>query len=183
MTDPLDQLRDYTRLQVRAGLVSDQAVRHEVAAAVREELPDRSDAEALATRWVDDARAELRTEQQGWPHPTDHERLEAVFEQMERAGIVVLRAVEDHWAATAELTRRDDAGERPTGIAWFTAPDVWHAVDHGMLEVNLWHPDTANVAPGDELLDQVLGMFADQGLPAKFDEGRIEVTAYWQRRG
>ena len=68
------------------------------------------------------------------------------------------------------------------GYIWFTAPDVWHAVDDGMLEVNLWHGTSANVAPGDHLLDAVLSCLARHGLRARFDEGRIEVDAHWQRR-
>jgi hypothetical protein len=70
----------------------------------------------------------------------------------------------------------------PAGVAWFTPTDVWHAIDAGMLEVNLWHGTTANAAPGDELLEQALSAFAEAGLAAHFDEGRIEVAAHWQRR-
>ena len=65
---------------------------------------------------------------------------------------------------------------------WFTPSDVWHAIDEGMLEVNLWHPTTANAAPGDELLDDVIVVLEKHGLESHFDEGRIEVTAFWQRR-
>ena len=46
-----------------------------------------------------------------------------------------------------------------------------------MLEINLWHGDTANVAPGEPLLDLVLGMLARHGIPAVFDEGRIEARS------
>jgi hypothetical protein len=67
-------------------------------------------------------------------------------------------------------------------VAWFTAPDVWHAVDHGMLELNVWHGDSANVAPGDPLLDLVVDTLARHGLAAHFDEGRIEISASWHRR-
>jgi hypothetical protein len=48
--------------------------------------------------------------------------------------------------------------------------------------VNLWHGTTANAAPGDALLGDVLAAFADAGLDAHFDEGRIEVAAHWHRR-
>jgi hypothetical protein len=51
-----------------------------------------------------------------------------------------------------------------------------------MLEVNLWHGSTANAAPGDPLLDEVLGVLEKHGLAAHFDEGRIEVDAHWHRR-
>jgi len=95
---------------------------------------------------------------------------------------VVLQGCEDHWAAKALLDERAAVGSPPRGVAWFTAPDVWHAVDEGMLEVNLWHGNTANAAPGDALLDEVVAAFGRHGLEAHFDEGRIEVAAHWHRR-
>jgi hypothetical protein len=51
-----------------------------------------------------------------------------------------------------------------------------------MLELKVWHPDTANVAPGESLLDDVLALLHERQLPAVFDEGRIEVTIDWRRR-
>ena len=101
---------------------------------------------------------------------------------MRADGIEVLEGVDDHWRASAELERLDDAGTPVRGIAWFTQPDVWHAVDHGTLEMNLWHDDSANVAPGDALLDRVIMSFAQEGLHAHVDQGRIEVAASWRRR-
>lgn len=151
----------------------------EVAAAAADE---RGVDAALAAQAVADARGELAADEAAWPAVTDYDRLQLVFEDLATGGIVVLQGVDDHWSAARELEDRDDAGERVRGIVWFTAPDVWHAIDHGMLEVNLWHGDSANAAPGDALLDDVLAAFEAQGLPARFDEGRIEVTARWQRR-
>jgi hypothetical protein len=177
--DPVARLRDYARVQVRAGLMSPADVLAEVAAAAAEE--PRVD-EAVAGRAVADARAELAADQAAWPAVTDYERLQLVFDDLATGGIVVLQGVDDHWSAARELEDRDEAGERVRGVVWFTAPDVWHAIDHGMLEVNLWHGDSANAAPGDVLLDDVLAAFEAQGLPARFDEGRIEVAARWQRR-
>src|SRR5690606_7742592 len=112
-----------------------------------------------------------------WPDPTDFDRLQAAFAALERAGFVVLQGCPDHWAAKQALEQRP-----ARGAVWFTPPDVWHAIDEAMLEVNLWHPDTANAAPGDALLAEVLGALEAVGLAAHFDEGRIEVTARWQRR-
>ena len=74
------------------------------------------------------------------------------------------------------------APANPKGLVFFTDTDVWHAVDFGMLELKLWHPDTANVAPGEPLLEDVLSLLHHYDLPAVFDEGRIEVTLDWQRR-
>lgn len=176
-------VREFTRASVRAGLQSLDRTRAEVVTAIEADLPERSaESEELADRWIDEAREELRVDQQGWPEATDYERLQSAFEELELADVVVLQGVDDHWSAKEELDRRAAAGARPRGIAWFTASDVWHAVDEGMLEVNLWHGNTANAAPGDPLLDEMLGIFEKHGLSAHFDEGRVEVDAHWHRR-
>ncbi len=176
---PEAELRDFARLQVRAGLLGDDVVLREVRDAIASDLPG-ADAAALAAAWVESARAELAVEQATWARPTDHERLQDCFAACEAEGLRVLQGIADHWVAKAELDRLSAAGQRPKGILWFTPPDVWHAVDEGMLEVNLWHPDTANVAPGEKLLDVVLGQLRAHGLAAHFDEGRIEVDAHWR---
>jgi hypothetical protein len=178
----LTQLRDYTRLQVRAGLLAPVALREDVEAAISAELGTSADAASLAESWLAAESASLQGEQGRWDSPTDYDRLVGAFGELAGLGVVVLHAVEDHWAASFELDRLAAAGQRPAGIAWFTAPDVWHAIDHGMFELNVWHGDTANVAPGDQLLDLVLEVLGRHGLPAHFDEGRIEVAARWLRR-
>lgn len=174
-------VREFTRAGVRAGLLADDDLRREVIAAVAAELPDR-DAEETADAWIAEAREELRVDQESWPEATDYERLQTAFAELELSDVVVLQGVEDHWEAKRLLESRASEGEPATGVAWFTPPDVWHAVDHGMLELNLWHGDTANVEPGDELLDLVLGVLEKHGLTARFDEGRVEVSAHWHRR-
>jgi hypothetical protein len=123
----------------------------------------------------------LAREQRAWPERTDVDRLEDALAECEQHGVLVQRGVEDHWAVKRSLGERSGDGLR--GALWFTPPDVWHAVDHGMLELNLWHADTANAAPGDPLLDAVLSCLQRHGLAARFDEGRIEVACRWQRRG
>jgi len=173
------ELRDFARLQVRAGLLADDAVLREVGDAIAADLPG-ADASALAATWVESALADLLEEQETWERPTDYERLQAGFAACEAAQLRVLQGVADHWVAKVELDRLSAAGQRPRGIVWFTPPDVWHAVDEGMLEVNVWHSDTANVAPGDALLDDVLEHLRAHGLTAHFDEGRIEVDAHWR---
>ncbi len=174
---PEDELRDLARLLVRAGLGSPEEVRQELADAI-ERLVPRRDSDRLAAAWLEEARCDALAEQESWSRRTDYDLLEEAFATCEQQGVRVLQGVADHWSAKAELER--SPGGR--GIVWFTAPDVWHAIDHGMLEINLWHADTANAAPGDELLDEVVAIFARHGLDAHFDEGRIEVAAHWRRR-
>ena len=175
---PIDEeLQDFARLQVRAGLLDEAEALREVREAIDAEIPG-TDSEILARAWLAGARKDLLAEQTSWPEETDHDRLAAVFGVLEANGVAVLQGCADHWAAKALLERRDDL----LGVAWFLPSDVWHAIDEGMLEVNLWHSTGANCAPGDELLDRVVNVFTRHGLPAHFDEGRIEVSAYWHRR-
>ena len=182
-TDALDRLRAFARVQVRSGYLSDQKVRDEVTEAAREDLAqDAENAAALAGEVVDGEITALVVEQDTWPETTDVDRLQAAFAELEADGVLVLAAVEDHWDATAALTRLDEAGESVAGVLFFNHTDVWHAVDHGMLELNLWHGDTANVAVGDDLLRLVLQALGRHELSATFDEGRIETTLTWQRR-
>jgi hypothetical protein len=175
-------VREFTRSCVRSGLQADQELYDEVVLAIRTELPGTSSPEELAREWIEEFRTELAADEAAWPEETDYDRIQAALGELAGRDIVVLQGCEDHWAAKAVLDERAAAGAPPRGIAWFTPSDVWHAIDEGMLEVNVWHGTTANVAPGDALLDDVVAVFESHGLPAHFDEGRIEVTARWQRR-
>ena len=163
---------------VRSALWTDAEVRSQALAAVGSDHPDLPTAETVDA-WIAEERAAWRAEAATWPEVTDHDRLLHAFARLEEQGIVVLQGVADHWVARDELERRTPT---PAGVAWFTPTDVWHAIDAGMLEVNLWHGTTANAAPGDQLLDRALAAFAAAGLEAHFDEGRIEVAAHWQHR-
>lgn len=177
MTQP-EATRAWVADLVRSALWPADRVRAEAEAAVRADHPDLP-AEETAASWIAEATAAWHDDAATWPATTDHDRLEEAFAGLEARGIVVLQGVEDHWAAQRHLEAADPA---PRGIAWFTQPDVWHAVDEGMLEVNLWHGSTANAAPGDPLLDEAIEAFTRAGLAARFDEGRIEVAARWQCR-
>lgn len=177
---PQQRVHDFARVQVRAGLLEPAALYAEVEAAVAAELPDRAFA-ATARELVAEARADLVAEQRQWETPTDHNRLQAAFAALVERDVLVLQAVEDHWVVDAWLQRNSAEGGHHVGAVWFTSPDVWHAVDHGMLEINVWHADTANVAPGDQLLDLVVDTLAAHGLAAHFDEGRVEVGAFWHK--
>jgi hypothetical protein len=163
---------------VRSALWSEEDVRDRAVAAIASDHPQLA-ADETADAWIAEAQVAWRADAASWPEVTDHDRLLDAFGRLEQQGIVVLAGIEDHWVARDELERRTPV---PAGIAWFTPTDVWHAIDAGMLEVNLWHGTTANAAPGDDLLEAALAAFASAGLAAHFDEGRIEVTARWQRR-
>jgi hypothetical protein len=171
-----EDTRAWVSSVVRSGLGTADELRDQVVEALRADHPDL-DADLTASRWIAQAMADWHADAATWPGETDYERLQRAFGVLGDAGLVVLQGCPDHWSARDVAT-----SQAPVGVAWFTAPDIWHAVDEGMLEVNLWHGTTANAAPGDQLLDETLAAFAAAGLEAHFDEGRIEVSAYWQRR-
>ena len=175
-------VREFTRSCVRAGLLTEQELYDEVVLAITSELPTSEAPGDLARAWIAQYRAELAADESAWPAVTDYDRLQAALAELSAADVVVLQGYEDHWAAKAVLDARAAAGSSPRGVAWFTPSDVWHAIDEGMLEVNVWHGSTANVAPGDALLDDVVAVLERHGLAAHYDEGRIEVSAHWQRR-
>jgi hypothetical protein len=171
------ELRGLARVLVRSGYADRAAVTAALTEAVAEDAPT-ADPAALVPELIDDAVAALATDAASWPEETEPDRLDAVLAELESLGVVVVRYTSDHHAAREAL----EAAEDPKGLVFFTDTDVWHAVDFGMLELKVWHPDTANVAPGEPLLDDVLALLHERDLPATFDEGRIEVTINWQRR-
>ncbi|GAB3831557.1 hypothetical protein GCM10028799_60710 [Kribbella italica] len=171
------ELRGLARVLVRSGYADRAAVTATLTEAVQEDAP-AADAAVVVPELIAEAAADLRGDAEGWPAETAPDRLDAVLAELESLGIVVVRYCADHHDARRAL----EAATDPKGLVFFTDTDVWHAVDFGMLELKVWHPDTANVAPGEPLLDDVLALLTERDLPATFDEGRIEVTVDWQRR-
>ncbi|WP_329000695.1 hypothetical protein OHA18_40475 [Kribbella sp. NBC_00709] len=171
------ELRGLARVLVRSGYADHAAITAALTEAVHEDAPSM-DTTTLVPLLIGEAVMDLNAEAAGWPDSTDADRLDAVLAELEELGVVVVRYTSDHHEARQVL----EAATGPQGLLFFTDTDVWHAVDFGMLELKLWHPDTANVAPGEPLLEDVLELLRRNELPAVFDEGRIEVTLDWQRR-
>lgn len=174
----LSELTDFARLVVRAGYLNRAHVQVEVGNFVRVELDDDSEADALTSRLVAEAEAELAQEQATWPDQTDNDRLRDTLVELNDRGYLTLEYCQDHFDASAELRARPGA----LGIVFFTETDVWHAITEGMLELKVWHADTSNVVAADPELAVVLESLRRHGLPALFDEGRIEVTLTWRKR-
>lgn len=177
----LEQLRTFAKVQVRSGYRAPEEVRSEVLEAAYAEEKDSDRATQLADDLVTQAETELAEASAQWPTPSGFDRLTAAFDDLRAADVVVLEDVEDHWVAHDTIEEMAADGNRPRGVAYFTDPDIWHCIENGMLELNVWHGNEANVADGDQLLDLVCGALADHGIEAHFDEGRIEVTVEWQR--
>jgi hypothetical protein len=174
----LAELSDFARLVVRGGYLNQARTQAEVGNFVRAELDDDNEADELTQRLVADAEQQLAADQARWPDRTDNDALADVFTDLAERGFLVLEYCQDHFDASAELRAHPEA----RGIVFFTETDVWHAITEGMLELKVWHADTSNVVAADPELGVVLDALHRQGLPARFDEGRIEVTVTWRRR-
>jgi hypothetical protein len=171
------ELRGLARVLVRSGYADRAAVTAALTEAVQEDAPS-ADPAVLVPELISEAEAAVAEDAVTWPSETDPDRLDAVLAELESLGLVAVRYCADHHEARKVL----ESATEPKGLVFFTDTDVWHAVDFGMLELKVWHPDTANVAPGEPLLEDVLALLSERDLPATFDEGRIEVTIDWQRR-
>ncbi len=170
-----EHTREWVRDVVRSGRLSGAELERVVSDVVATDHPTLS--ADTAGEWVAQTTHAWVIDASGWPDVTDHDRLQQAFEALERSGVPVLQGCRDHWDAQQVL---DERGSR--AVLWFTESDVWHAIDEPMLELNLWHANSANAAPGDGLLEEILGVLRAQGLSAHFDEGRIEVPVLWQVR-
>lgn len=173
-----DELRDHARLQVRAGLLSPDEQYDEVRAAVAAEMP-HTDANILTRAWLAAAQQELDRLAPTWPEVTDFDRLQAAFAECATHGVPVLQGLADRGAAIGFLA---DADPAPRGVLWFTPSDVWHAVDAGVLAMDLWHGTGVPVTAGDHLLTAIASCLGRHGLAAQWLGGRMETEAHWQRR-
>ena len=173
----LAELADFARVVVRSGYLDRDRALAEVGDFVRAEVGD-SKAYALTERLVDQARTELDRDVSTWPARTDNDALAEVFDELRERGLRVLEYCQDHHDANAELRAHPEA----SGIVFCTETDVWHAITENMLELKVWHADTSNVVSADPELTVVIDALTRHGLPALFDEGRIEVSMTWRRR-
>lgn len=173
-----DDLRDFARLQVRAGLLAPERQLTEVVEATRVEMP-HTDAAILARAWLAAARQELDALASTWAPVTDFDRLQAAFAECEAHQLHVLQGI----AREQEARERLAAAAAPLrGLLWFTPAEVWHAIDHGILDAHVWHPNGAPAGPGDHLFTQVTSCLERHGLATRFADGRLQVAARWERR-
>ena len=172
-----EQTRAWLRGAVRSGLFSAAHLERELREVISADLP-ALDPDA-APAWIAAEQADWREDARTWPSPTDYDRLQGAFTCLSDRGLRVLIGCEDHWAAKAALA---DLPQSVLGLAWSTPMDVWHAVDEPMLEMNIWNRDAENQREDSPLVEASILAFAEAGLEAHFDEGRLEVAARWQRR-
>lgn len=178
------ELRERARLTVRAQLVGAEAQLGDLEEAVRQALP-HTDAKILARAWLVAEQRRHAADAAQWSHPTDHDRLVAALDECAAHGVVVLLGVKDpstlKEAVGARIVdRQPDTALR--GVLWASEADVFHAVDHGILDVRLLLPDGTPAAGEDHLTSAVTQCVQRHGLRVRYHRDRVQVALRWQAR-
>jgi len=172
------ELRDLARLHVRAGLRSPDEQLEAMVEAVGTLMPG-TDPQIMARAWLAAARRDLAAEGGAWEVPTDHDRLGAALAECEQHDVLVLPGVD---GLTTVRERVESAGRPLRGVLWFSEPQVWHAVDHGVLEAGLRHGDGTPARGEDPLVAAVVGCLGRHGVRARWRDDHVEALVRWQRR-
>lgn len=172
------ELRESARLLIRCGLGEEVELEAEFRALVEAQMPG-SDAAILARAWWAGARRAWESDADRWPVPADHARWEDALGECRRNDVVVLQGVSSLSEVRASV---EDVGRSVRGVLWVTRDAVWHAIDHGVLEVGLRHGNGAPVEDGDPLSSAVVTVLGRAGLTARCVRGGLHVEMRWQRR-
>jgi hypothetical protein len=189
-------LRDELRDQLRFWVATGDDDLDDLAERAVEAFLDRVDDEgALASAAGDVASAELaahRAAQAEWSTPTDCDRLDAAFRELDGAGIV---ARQDFTCCmtcgTAEIGGQVEPDARDVrGFAFYHRQDLETAVERGVLHIayGAFYREPATEADPAETAAvgrEVAAVLEEHGLLVLWDgdiEERIQVPLIWRRR-
>jgi len=184
-----DQLHDFIRVHVRAGYAPLDEIVDDAAGLLAKTGGDPDTVRGAARTVADRVLAAHLSEQETWPEPTDNDRLDAAFAELDRDGILARQ----HFACCEEcgareiddeLDQAEKAGRPARGFTYFHRQDTEHAVDGEGLYLSFGASDRdrdASVAIGHE----VVAALGRHGLApvwnGKFVH-RIALPMYWRRR-
>ncbi len=187
--EDFDDLHDFIRAQVAAGYARPEEILDEAVELFAENAADPIALRAAAQAIAEQALAVHVIEQAQWPQPTDCERLDAAFAELEGDGILARQ----HYSCCAtcgvaeihgELDRAEKSGSPARGFTFFHMQDTEHAIAGESLYLSYGSADRdsqASVAIGREVVD-VLGR---HGLTPAWNgkiAHRIALPVTWQRR-
>jgi hypothetical protein len=183
--DVVAEVEEYARSVVHGGFTAlDDAVE-----AVAEHFEDEEHqvTPEAARAVVERVWRERSAEQEGWPASTDVDRLFAVFDALDRDGIVA-RADFTCCQTCGHAEIGDEAGEGARGYVFFHRQDTESAVEgHGVWLAYGSLGEVADHAAADEAVGrEVVAALAAGGLPVEWNGSvrtRIKVGPMaWQKR-
>ena len=185
----LDDLQDFIRVQVAAGYSPISSVVDEAVDIFADSTLPTGALRAAATELAETVLAGHLAEQETWPEVTDCDRLDAAFNALDGAGLVVRQHFTCCGSCGAteirgEMDQARKDGQEVRGYAFFHLQDTEFAVRGESLFLSFGaadgNPETA-VAIGHE----IVGALRAEGLHPAWNgrqSNRIGLPVTWQRR-
>lgn len=185
----IDDLKSYISRDLRGGYVSPEEIVDNAIEIVAEEQFDAQMLRPHAQRALEQEIAAYRQDERGWPEVTDYDRLDRIFTELERQGIVCRQNFSccgncgsaEIWDEVREV---EATGLPVRGYAFFHMQDTESAIDGGGLYLN-YGAVTEGEAPALEVAREVTDALTQAGLRIDWDGSwgrRIGVRLDWQRR-
>ena len=149
----------------------------------------------LNAKWlrtaIEQAYSQKRAEEAMWPTETDCDRLDAVFETLERRGIIALQNAgytqSDGLSDVSEVYNEAGGEESEfDGYCFYHGQDLERVIESGNLYLGFGAAD-GNDDKGAEIGHRIKGVFEAAGFTVEWNgsiKSRLLVTGIrWQRRG
>ncbi|MCC8247459.1 DUF6891 domain-containing protein [Saccharothrix luteola] len=188
-TEAPELAENYARTLVHAGMTSLDDVVEQVLDYVADERPITP---SVARAVVERVWRERSAEQESWPESTDVDRLFAVFDALDRDGIVA-RADFTCCQTCGHAEIGDEAGDDARGYVFFHRQDTESAVAgegvwlaYGSFGEPASHGSTDHAAADEAVAREVVAALAASGLPVEWNGSartRIKVGPMdWRKR-
>jgi hypothetical protein len=184
-----DDLHDLIKIQIAAGYAPAEDIIEDATALFAESGMDPTSVRHAARTITDQVLAAHLTEQVAWPSPTDNDRLDAAFAELDRDGILARQ----HFACCEtcgareihdELDQAEKAGRTMRGFTFYHRQDTEHAVGGEGLYLSFGSIDRdgpATVAIGHEVVDALTRHGLSPAWNGK-QVHRILLPVVWRRR-
>jgi hypothetical protein len=187
--EDFDDLHDFIRVQVAAGFAPIGEIIDEAAEVFADVTPNHAALAEAARAVAEQAVADHLATQAAWPAPTDCDRLDAAFAELDRAGIVARQHFSCCGTCGAdeireEMEQAEKAGRAARGYTFFHVQDTEHAVEGDGLYLSygsVGKDQAASVAIGHE----VVATLGRHGLSPAWNgkiAHRISLPLVWRRR-
>jgi hypothetical protein len=184
----LADVREYVEMVVRSGYATREAIIGTAVEIYAEQMRG-VDVRGAAARFVDEELEAQRRREATWTSPTDCDRLERAFSELDRSGIVARQNFSDCGTCGAaeiggEMAAARRAGRKVRGYVFFHEQDSERAVD-GLLYMNYGGEDPSEAAQL-AIAREVVATLKQAGLHATWNgrrDTRIRVSPIdWKKR-